>query len=88
MRAILTRVARLEDRYAIHPSGELKVAVRLIISFPWKGRLNLAASTCKRALNTVGAVIEIVRLEGRCEDIDEEGLEKFIASFPVTRGGG
>jgi hypothetical protein len=83
MKTILKRVGRLEERHAINSSGELRVAVRLIISTPWKGPLNLAASRCRRLLNTGGAVNEIIELDGRAEDIDEEGLEKFIASFPI-----
>jgi hypothetical protein len=83
MKTILKRVGRLEDVYAVHSSGEPRVAVRLIISTPWKGPLNLATSSCRRLLNPGGAVNEIVQLDGRAEDIDEEGLEKFIASFPI-----
>jgi hypothetical protein len=45
--------------------------------------LSLATSTCRRTLNPGGAVTEIVELDGRDEDIDDEELEKFIASFPI-----
>lgn len=84
MKAILTRVGRLERQHANNSSGELRVAVRCIISTPWKGPLNLAASSCRRLLNPGGRVNEIVELDGSAEDIGEEELEKFIASFPVT----
>ncbi|MGD1074086.1 MAG: hypothetical protein ABSB15_28595 [Bryobacteraceae bacterium] len=84
MKAIVRRVARLEDRYAINSSGKLRIGVRAIISFPWKGPLSLATSTCRRTLNPGGAVTEIVELDGRDEDIDDEELEKFIASFPIS----
>jgi hypothetical protein len=83
MKAIVRRVGRLEDRYAINSSGKLRTGVRAIISFPWKGPLSLATSTCRRTLNPGGAVTEIVELDGRDEDIDDEELEKFIASFPI-----
>jgi hypothetical protein len=83
MKAIVRRVGRLEDRFAINSSGKLRVGVRAIISLPWKGPLSLATSTCRRTLNPGGAVTEIVELDGRDEDIDEEELEKFIASFPI-----
>jgi hypothetical protein len=83
MKTILRRVGRLEDRYAAHLSDKPQVAVRLLISYPWKGALNLATSTCQRTLNAGGAVTEIVKLDGRDEDIGEEELEKFIASFPI-----
>jgi hypothetical protein len=46
--------------------------------------LSLATSTCRRTLNPGGAVTEIVELDGRDEDIDDEELEKFIASFPIS----
>ena len=87
MKAIIRRVGRLEDRYAIHSSGQLRIAVRAIISTPWNGPLNLAASTCRRRLNPGRAVTEIVELHGRAEDIGEEDLERFIASFPVQVSG-
>jgi len=46
MKAIVRRVGRLEDRYAIDSSGKLRIGVRAIISFPWNGPLSLATSTC------------------------------------------
>jgi hypothetical protein len=64
MKAIFRRIGRLEDRYATRLSDQPKVAVRLLISHPWKGALNLAESTCRRMLTSVGSVIETVTLEG------------------------
>jgi hypothetical protein len=82
MKAIVRRVGLLEDRFAINSSGKLRIGVRAIISFPWKGPLSLSTSTCRRTLNP-GAVTEIVELDGTDEGIDEEELEKFIAGFPI-----
>jgi len=48
MRAILRRVGRLEDRFETQLSGKPKVALRIMISLPWKGPVNLATSTCTR----------------------------------------
>jgi hypothetical protein len=50
MTAILRRVGKLEERYAVNASGKLRVGVRAIISFPWKGPLNWSASTATSAL--------------------------------------
>jgi hypothetical protein len=83
MKAIVRRLGRLEDRFAINSSGKLRVGVRAIISLPWKGPLNWATSTCQRTLTPGGAVTEIVELDGTDEGIDEEELERFIAGFPI-----
>jgi hypothetical protein len=83
MKTVLRRVGRLEERYAVNSSGKLRVGVRVIVSLPWKGPLSWATSTCRRTLNPGGAVTEIVNLDGTDEGIDEEELEKFIASFPI-----
>jgi hypothetical protein len=49
--------------------------------------LNLAECRCTRTLNENGAVTEMVWLNGSSNDMSEEELEKFIASFPVQRAG-
>jgi len=51
------------------------------------GRLNLAESRCTRTLSENGGVTEVVWLNGSSNDLSEEELEKFIASFPVQRAG-
>jgi hypothetical protein len=84
MRTILRRIGLLEDRYAAHLSDTPKVAVRLRISYPWKGALDLAKSRCTRMLTAVGTVIETVWLEGDADGISDEELERLIASFPIT----
>ena len=78
------RVGWLEERYETQLSGEPKVALRILISLPWKGPPNLATSSCTRTLNTAGGLIETVKLDGDDAGISEEELEKFIASFPVV----
>jgi len=87
MKAIVRRVGRLEDRYAINSSGKVKVALRILVSLPWKAPANLATSTCTRMLNAAGGVIETVKLDGDEASISEEELEKFIASFPIAAWG-
>lgn len=86
MKTILRRVGRLEDRFAINSSGTPRVGVRVIVSRPWGGPLNLAASTCRRTLNPGGAITEVVDLDGDGNDLSEEELEKFVASFPIEGG--
>jgi len=87
MKAIVRRVGRLEDRYAINSSGKPKVALRIFVSLPWKGPANLATSTYTRVLNDTGGLIETVKLDGDEDSIGEEELEKFIASFPIAAWG-
>jgi len=47
--------------------------------------LNLAESNCTRTLCPNGVVTEVVKLEGRREDLTDEELEAFIAKFPIER---
>lgn len=56
--------------------------MRLIISLPWKGPLNLAASTCTRTLNPGGGITEVIELDGDGDDLSEEELERFCREFP------
>ncbi|MGA2715627.1 MAG: hypothetical protein ABSG41_21215 [Bryobacteraceae bacterium] len=82
MRAILRRVGRLEDRFALDSSGKPRLGVRVIVGLPWKGAANLAKSTCRRLLRA-GGITDIVELDGDDASISEEELETFIASFPI-----
>jgi hypothetical protein len=84
MKTILRRVGRLEDRYAAHLSDKPQVAVRLLISYPWKGALNLAESTCTRKRTGPGSVIETITLQGDADRISKEELDRFITGFPIT----
>ena len=86
MKAILKRVGRLEDRFAINSSGKPQVTVRAIFHSSWRGPVNLATSTCRRTLNPGGGIFEIVELDGDDDGLSEEELEKFIASFPIEDG--
>ncbi len=83
MKTIFRRIDRLEDRYGARLSDQPRVAVRLLISYPWKGALNLAESTCRRMLTEVGSVIETVTLEGDAAGISKEELDRFVAGFPI-----
>jgi len=87
MKTILRRVGRLEERFAINSSGDPKVALRILVSLPWKSPASLATSTCTRMLNTAGGVIETVKLDGDAASISEKELEKFIARFPIEAWG-
>jgi hypothetical protein len=82
MRTILKRVIRLEDRYETQLSGRCPVGLRFVVTFAGKGPLNLAKSRCRRTLCD-GALSEMVYLEGPREEISDENLEKFIATFPI-----
>ena len=45
--------------------------------------LNLANSTCKRTLAEDGLLTEVVRLDGSRDDLTDEELDRFVASFPL-----
>ena len=45
--------------------------------------LTLETSPCHRTLTASGCLIEVVRLDGRCEGLTDEDLEKFVKSFPM-----
>ena len=44
---------------------------------------NLANSTCTRKRYADGQLTEIVDLDGSLDDLGENELEEFIASFPI-----
>jgi len=86
MKAVIRRIARLEDQFAPkvqpdflrHPLQRL----RLVISGMDRD-LALETSTCHRTLTARGCLIEVVRLGGRRNGLTDEELEEFVKSFPV-----
>jgi hypothetical protein len=60
----------------------LKKPFRLLIRSVC-GSANLATSTCERRLGRDGQLAEIIHLDGDGDDITDEQLEKWIASFPI-----
>ena len=45
--------------------------------------LNLANSTCRRTLAPNGSLTETLMLDGSDQGLTDQGLEAFVASFPV-----
>ncbi len=72
--------ARLKalERQRKESQEPLRVVIRSVC-----GSANLANSTCRRTLDANGLLTEIVQLDGSLDDLGEEGLERFIASFPI-----
>ncbi len=86
MKAVIRRIARLEDQFAPkvqpdfmrHPRHHM----RLVASGLDRG-LTVETSTCKRTITASGCLIEVVTLDGRRDGLTDEELEKFVKSFPV-----
>ena len=86
MKAVIRRIARLENRLApkvqpdfvCHPRHRL----RLVVSGLDRA-LRLETSTCTRTLTASGCLTEVVKLDGSREGLTDEDLEKFFKSFPV-----
>ena len=86
MKAVIGRIARLEDQFAPkvqpdflrHPRQRL----RLVVSGMDRA-LMLETPTCHRTLTASGCLIEVVRLDGRRGGLTDEELERFVKSFPV-----
>ena len=49
------------------------------------GELDLERSTCKRTLCQDGTLMELVELHGNPDGLNDEELEKWIATFPIIR---
>jgi hypothetical protein len=83
MRAVVKRVARLENGQARHrdylrdPSKRCRVIVSRM-----DRPARLENSTCKRTLSG-GFLTEVVRLDGMREGLADDQLERFIESFPI-----
>jgi len=77
MNAITRRVNRLEKT----SSARIR-PFRLVIGKSWQ-RLNLETSTCTRTLYPNGHLVEHVDLDGSFKGLSNEGLEQFIARFPI-----
>ena len=73
------RLDKLEKTLA--PAKGRRPGVRVVVS-GMCGPANLATSTCTRTLRN-GALNEIVVLDGHCDALSDEQLERFIESFPV-----
>jgi hypothetical protein len=82
MRTILRRVVQLEGHYETQLFGKRPVAFRIVVTFAGRGPLDLTKSRCRRTLGD-GGVFEMVYLEGPREQISDQDLEKFIATFPI-----
>jgi hypothetical protein len=82
MKTIIRRLRRLEALSAFTADGRpretLRVVVRCVCGPP-----RLETSTCRRVLGRNGLLIEVVELDGGREDLADEDLDRFIASFPV-----
>ncbi len=66
-------------------SGAVQKRLLLVVSGVC-GSLNLATSTCTRTLWPSGGLMEVVQLDGSQDNLSNEDLERFIASFPIQRG--
>jgi hypothetical protein len=86
MKAILTRVQRLERQFAPSFARDFvqnpRTQLRCIVSTAGQS-LNLATSSCTRSLTKDGCLTELVDLDGTSDDISDEELERFIEGFPV-----
>jgi hypothetical protein len=86
MKAVLTRVQRLERRFAPSFARDFvqnpRARMRCIVSTIGHS-LNLANSSCTRSLTKDGCLTEVVDLDGASDDISDKELERFIESFPV-----
>jgi hypothetical protein len=86
MKAILTRVQRLERQFAPSFARDFiqnpRTRMRYIVGAIGHS-LNLATSFCTRSLTRDGYLTEVVDLDGASDDISDEELERFIESFPV-----
>jgi hypothetical protein len=81
MTTLERRIERLEK--CTHDVANASV-MRVVISACGRP-LNLAGSSCDRMLGAKGSITEIVRLDGSRDQITDEGLDAFVASFPVQR---
>jgi hypothetical protein len=79
MRAVVRRVARLENVSARHrdPSKRCRVVVSRL-----DRTAKLENSTCLRTLSG-GFLTEVVRLDGAREGLPDADIEQFIASFGI-----
>ena len=86
MKAVIRRIARLEERFAPRVQRDFmrhpRHHIRLVVS-GMDSDLTLEASTCHRTLTASGCLIEAVRLDGRRDGLTDEELQKFVKSFPV-----
>jgi len=81
------RLDRLEKTFAtVHgPRRTVRVVVQAIC-----GPTNLANSECTRTICADGTLSEYVQLDGSSEELSDDDLERFVASFPIEsepRGG-
>ena len=86
MRAVIRRIARLEDQFApkVHPDflRHPRQCLRLVVSAVSR-ELKLETSTCRRTLTASGCLMEVVTLDGRRDGLNDEELDKFVKSFPI-----
>jgi hypothetical protein len=86
VKAVIRRIARLEDQFApkVQPDFLRRPRQRLRLVVSGMDRdLALETSTCQRTLTATGCLIEVVRLDGRHNGLTHEELEKFVKNFPV-----
>jgi hypothetical protein len=65
-------------------SGAVREGVRLVVSRVY-GPLNLATSTYTRMRSPIGALTEVVELDGAADGMSGEELERFISGFPLRQ---
>ena len=72
------RLNALEQRRSQVSKEPFRVLIRSVCGVP-----NLANSTCERRLGRDGQLTEIVHLDGGRDDLTDEELEAWIATFPI-----
>jgi len=86
VKAVIKRIARLEDQFAPKVQPDFlrrpRQCLRLVV-FAVARELKLDTSTCRRTLTASGCLMEVVTLDGRRDGLTDEELEKFVKSFPV-----
>jgi hypothetical protein len=89
MKALAGRLERLERQFApsrdylLNPRDRLRLVV-----CDMDRSVNLEGSSCSRTLCPNGTLLEVVDLDGADADLCGEGLEQFVAEFPITILGG
>jgi hypothetical protein len=80
-RALATRLQKLES--VLGRTDAPPIPMRLVVCNLGRA-LNLQTSKCTRMLGN-GWLTELVTLDGDRSQLSDEGLERFVASFPIER---
>jgi len=77
------RLKKLEEALSAFPSdGRPRRTLRVVVGYD-SGPAKLETSKCHRRLDRNGLLYEVLELDGGCEDLEDEDVDRFIEGFPI-----